>query len=696
MDVVQSLCCGGRGVNLEEKQACMTFLVSRLLGSNSLRRRICEFVLKKKTLLEEASLEDAPYFNYRWPDEHRRRELHAEIARRLIGKTVISARYVFSRDHEGIELRLHCGGSVVLSGNAKAYHNESTLRTLMWVRPSLAALSGFRVLRVESVGLVNPFVTSPYAELDVLGMPYVTETMEVLRLRGDSDLAFVGGGAFCGGCGEGCPVYSLNLQAFEASGFLSSPRVPFGIFDHFNYRILDEFGSEMFATEEELSGLLSRSPLDESCSEDLHFLLSRLSNMLRPVKHSSEHSMFAIYVGGVAALLPGKKLETPIPQPFVESYLTHVGDKFAECCWSEAGLPEDGILPHCQSSLCWICISNPSCDDFGAVLKFCSACTFSFNAQLLMICSSDIPPNMQPAFVRTLREQPCGGQLLFESDSDMLFGQQCCTIGAGVDHLKSLRASGTQPAQNHFLGAHDNKSNGTSGVEVEESLVEPELHAAGSSVSSEPAAAIDAEEAARISDELWASSVEHVLATSVAPPSSSSPRSPFRLMTFSRHPQALDDVLLRCPLALDLQAQGVDVQPPWANGAKVMAVGVGPELLDTELCPRHVVVLQSDEYLILEALQSLPCNVRPRLKPGAGSAVVPSYLSLMQDASDTGAASSLGYMPDEGSCSGEDLVADGPLAVMPPLEYDVQDMPVRNTFIDFRSPAVSPRSSKTV
>jgi len=674
----------------------MAFLVSRLLGSNSLRKRICEYVLTKK-LLEEATLEDAPYFGHRRPNEQRRRELHAEIGRRLIGKTVISARFVFAQNMEGIELRLHGAGSVVLCGTAKAFHDETTLQTLMWVRPSLAVLSGFRVLRVENVGLVNPFVTSAYAQENALGMPYVSETMEVLRLSGDGNLAFVGGGAFCGGCGEGCPVYSLNLRAFEASGFLSSPRVPFGLFDHFSYRILDEFGSAMFATEKELSGLLSRSPLDESCSEDLHHLFSRLSSgQLRRGRHDSQHARHVLYVGEVGALLPGERREDPIPQPFLEAYFAHVGDSSVECCWSVAGLPEDGVLPQCPLSLCWISVANPSCEDFVAVLKFASACTLFFHGQLLMVCSSDIPLNMQHAFVRTLREQPCGGQLLFESDSEMLFGQQSCAIGAGHDHLKSLRKSCTQRAQNHLLGNHGNDSNGTGGVEGEESLVEPELHVAGYSVSSEPPTAIDAEEAARISDELWASSVEKRLATAAAPPSSSSPRVPLRLMTFNRHPQALDDVLLQCPLALELRAQGVAVRPPWANGAKIMAGDVGPELFDTELCPRHVVVLQSNEPRIVEALLSLPCNLRPRLKPGTGSAAVPSDLSLMQDASDAGAASSLGHMSDWGSCSGEDLFADGPLAVTPPLEYDVQDMPVLNTFIDFHSPAASPRSMKTM
>lgn len=297
--------------------------------------------------------------------------------------------------------------------------------------------------------------------------------------------------------------------------------------------------------------------------------------------------------------------------------------------------------------------------------------------------------------LRTLREQPGEAQLLFEDD-DMVFGNQSCIVGAGFEHMKAQRTNHNQHTWDHPLRdgvdqfeviTGELARDGNDGHEYEYNNLDVSYD------TDEVPAVMEAEEAERIVDELWASSIERRLSTEAVPLARSHPP-PLRMFTFSRHPRCLDDALLNCPLALKLQAKGIDLQPPWANGAKVLAVDVTPELFDIELCPRHVVVSDADESAILEALQSLPCNRKPRLKLGTGNVAVPSTFSLMQDFSVVDRASDLYSLPGSSGSSTGRLCCSCCTGFA--IDFEVQDLPVRNTFIEFRSPVSSPRSPQTV
>jgi hypothetical protein len=205
----------------------------------------------------------------------------------------------------------------------------------------------------------------------------------------------------------------------------------------------------------------------------------------------------------------------------------------------------------------------------------------------------------------------------------------------------------------------------------------------------EPAVAIDPEESARTAHELWASGIERIGSTgSWLSRRFVRSRRRIWLLTFSRHNDELDKVILSSSPATDLIRNGKIVQPPWANGAKVLVGDVDPDVVDVDLCPRHVLVHEEDRDFLLVLLASLPYKVRPRLKPGCGLARVPSETSLLQDLSVTSAAeysSTLSTSPA------------GAFTEQQTLFFEMQLVRVRNTFIDIVDlPNVCLRRQQTV
>merc|ERR1712039_546418 len=93
--------------------------------------------------------------------------------------------------------------------------------------------------------------------------------------------------------------------------------------------------------------------------------------------------------------------------------------------------------------------------------------------------------------------------------------------------------------------------------------------------------------------------------------------------------------VLSTQLAKDFCAAGVNVQPVWAKGAIVLADCVCQAVLEEIPHPWHVAVSECNESQVYEALQSLPYNLRPRLKKSCGRYYIPSDTSLLADVSES-------------------------------------------------------------
>lgn len=151
-------------------------------------------------------------------------------------------------------------------------------------------------------------------------------------------------------------------------------------------------------------------------------------------------------------------------------------------------------------------------------------------------------------------------------------------------------------------------------------------------------------------------------------------------------------MILHSPLAQSLIDQGFNPKPEWANGAKILTRDVRPEQLDIELCPRHVIVADEDEQIVMEFIEKIPYNRRPRIKPGFGRVAVPSRTSLLQDLSQSNDSEAWDSRPPSGNVSDEKSEAN-----VAPLLSDTQDLPVRCTFIHCPAgPVTTPRTSQTI
>merc|ERR1711871_1465428 len=100
----------------------------------------------------------------------------------------------------------------------------------------------------------------------------------------------------------------------------------------------------------------------------------------------------------------------------------------------------------------------------------------------------------------------------------------------------------------------------------------------------------------------WAPLVEH--RASVASPVQLEPnvgeQPQLVLFTFSRRSQELSNALLNSPPARTAVENGIDVQPSWANDAKIFVGDAGPEYFDEILSASNLVVYARDEPTIFE------------------------------------------------------------------------------------------------
>jgi len=209
----------------------------------------------------------------------------------------------------------------------------------------------------------------------------------------------------------------------------------------------------------------------------------------------------------------------------------------------------------------------------------------------------------------------------------------------------------------------------------------------------EPAAQISPEEAALVSQELWASGVQRHLMFGPSLPSLPPPPPGLVVILLGRNPKGLEEALSSCLPAARLSQKGFDVRPSWACGAWVLAEGARAEQFE-ELGNRHVVVSENELEEVHESLRKLPYNIRPRIKPGMGIAHVPSNSSLLDvsaNATSIGDPSSSRIHASETNSEGDEKKVGFASSHMSlPLI-------VRRTFIDFpQSPEVSPRSAQTV
>lgn len=195
-------------------------------------------------------------------------------------------------------------------------------------------------------------------------------------------------------------------------------------------------------------------------------------------------------------------------------------------------------------------------------------------------------------------------------------------------------------------------------LRTETSVIQHVAHPAPPDAEEEAAAVIEPEEAAATSAELWASGVERLSPFTAGPLPGLGPASHRAvLLTFSRCPRELEEAILGSPPVQEAMAQGVDVRPAWAGGAKVLLEGLDPADLEAPLGGerlrlQHVVLREADEPALMAALQRLPVRIR-KLKPGAGRMPLPEDLSMFavssgeednqEDESAGSSAEAIGY-----------------------------------------------------
>jgi len=164
--------------------------------------------------------------------------------------------------------------------------------------------------------------------------------------------------------------------------------------------------------------------------------------------------------------------------------------------------------------------------------------------------------------------------------------------------------------------------------------------------SPEPTAVIPEEEAEEIQLAQWVSSVESLIARDRLRATgehkdgdrdASEPAAGTHvLLTFQRNTAELDKALLGSELAQEMWSRGIDVQPAWGKGAKVFTKCMTPALLSElplEIGLRSVIVHEMDEHRIWAAVDPLPYEIRPRIKPIVGKMwlPVPGSSSLFKD-----------------------------------------------------------------
>lgn len=87
------------------------------------------------------------------------------------------------------------------------------------------------------------------------------------------------------------------------------------------------------------------------------------------------------------------------------------------------------------------------------------------------------------------------------------------------------------------------------------------------------------------------------------------------VLHIGRMPQQASNALLSSDLAAAVRAEGLEVEPEWANGAKVFVPIAAEDIpADVTLRPWHVLVREEDRPRIDEILRTLRCRERPRIK----------------------------------------------------------------------------------
>jgi len=198
-------------------------------------------------------------------------------------------------------------------------------------------------------------------------------------------------------------------------------------------------------------------------------------------------------------------------------------------------------------------------------------------------------------------------------------------------------------------------------------------------------ATIPQEEASQIANEQWASAVEmgimagaHMEADETIASEAGASGETLLVLTFGRPPQNFERALMESSLAQTLSAQGVNLKPEWAGGAKIFAKGVSADVLDKiyfDLGVQHILVAVDDELKVYEALQVLPYKDRPRLKASTGRFIL-----------DTDDLERFTDLSDDEQCIPEPGAA---------ADSSDQYLPVKATFIHFSSSAGS-SSARTV
>lgn len=227
-------------------------------------------------------------------------------------------------------------------------------------------------------------------------------------------------------------------------------------------------------------------------------------------------------------------------------------------------------------------------------------------------------------------------------------------------------------------------------------VIEPVVHATS-------AAAIDPGEASEVARESWAGSVER-LAGAGAPLLPQAAARGVLVFKFSRPSPELDEALLQSAPARAAAARGMDVQPAWANGAKIFVDEVDePGFLDPqvlgnsgEFVPSHVVIYEEEEEDLHSALRGLPYKTR-KLKPDiSGRRACPRGPSMMNvSAAGSAGAGSAGSTAGSASSAGftsqvasqQEPQASDPLEI---IEYEV-----RRTFIHI-APGLDDLDTRTV
>jgi len=219
------------------------------------------------------------------------------------------------------------------------------------------------------------------------------------------------------------------------------------------------------------------------------------------------------------------------------------------------------------------------------------------------------------------------------------------------------------------------------------------------------AAIVDEGEAARIADELWASHVESRIAAvgteqlgDVVEDVVVHPE--VVVIEFSRDQQAFDHALLNSPPAARALASGGALQPAWANGAKIFVPAICHEDVQeagVELRPRHVVAYEADLPEILHALEQLPSQSRPRLKPTRPvvAVPVPGDVTLFGDATSQDSNSRVAEsIASEGTSDNVGVASSKvPLDRLLPQGFRIK---IKFTFITVEGDDEFPQSARTV